>query len=335
MRFTRARLLSIISVGVFAALVAVAGIAFANRQYIQDVVAASQYEPSTDMQRVIERVAFTDAGSIMFRASKPTLDATQGFNEQCAAVIHRESDQVVGCYTGSNIHLFQISDERLDGMVEVTAAHELLHAAYQRLSASERTQIGLELEREYERLQSESPALAERMSVYNELDDDAFVNELHSVLGTEVANLSPALEEHYSRYFANRTLLLTLFDQYNGYFLELDAQRSALHEQLDALSADISAHSSAYEVALATFNADAQRFSERNERFEFSDNPNDFYTIRQQLESRRNQLENDRLSLNKEIEQYNTLRDQLIELDGTAEDLFRSINSSFAPAATP
>lgn len=335
MRSTRARLLSIIGVGAIAALVVGAGIAYANRQYIQDVIAASQYDPSTEMQRVIDRVVFTDAGSIMFRASKPTLDSTQGFNTQCAAVIHRESDQVVGCYTGSSIHLFHISDERLDGMVEVTAAHELLHAAYQRLSESERTQIGLELEREYERLQSESPALAERMSVYSELDHDAFVNELHSVLGTEVPNLSPTLETHYSRYFANRSQLLTLFDQYNGYFLELDAQRSALHEQLDALSADISLQSSTYEDALATFNADARDFTARNERFEFSASPSVFFAIRQALESRRSQLESDRLSLNSDIEQYNALRDQLIELDTTAEDLFRSINSNFAPAATP
>lgn len=333
MRSSRARVIGIASVILAALLVSGAGIAYANRQHIQDLIAANQFTPTSDLQNVMDRVKFTGTADTIFRASQPTLDATQGFTEQCAEVIHRESDQVVGCFTGSNIHLFQISDQRLDGMVEVTAAHELLHAAFIRLSPAERATLTADLRREYERLSKTQPELTERMSVYADLDEAAFANELHSVLGTEVADLSPKLESHYAKYFSSRSRVLALFDQYHSYFSELDAQRTQLRDQLEILGPAITNRSAAYEAALAAYNSDVERFTARNERFEFSGDAGQFYAIRDELNARRERLEVDRIDLNAQISHYNELREQLLGLDATAEELIDSISSQSAPPA--
>lgn len=279
----------------------------------------------------MNQIELTDYADTVFRASAPTLESSKVFAKQCAQVIHSDNDQVVGCYTGSNIHLFKVSDERLAGMVEVTAAHELLHAVFQRLSPSERKTVGEELEAEYERLSTSDPELYERMQVYTDLDHDAFVNELHSVFGTEVTDLSPALEAHYAQYFKNRPAILELFTGYNSTFKELDAQRKELKSQLEVLGASIQERGDAYKAAVSQYNSDAQSFQARNERYEFSDNPTAFYAIRSELDARRASLEGDRLTLNADIDRYNSLREQLLTLDATAQELIRSLDSTFTP----
>ena len=35
---------------------------------------------------------------------------------------------VLGCYANREISIFNVTDQRLDGIREVTAAHEMLHA---------------------------------------------------------------------------------------------------------------------------------------------------------------------------------------------------------------
>jgi len=334
MSVNRKRGFSIVAAVLTVAIVAAGVLAYVNRQYLQDVYAASQFTPDEELQGVMDRIALSDRGERIFRASAPTLESSQQFSVQCAAVIHRESDQVVGCYTGSRIHLFHIIDERLDGMVEVTAAHELLHAVYKRMSPSEKVEINAELEAEYERLKAEDPDLEKRMQVYADLPPSGFVNELHSVLGTEVRDLSPKLEQHYAKYFMDRSKILALYDNYQAYFKELDRERTLLSDELTALGADIDQRSASYEEALASYNAAVNSLMARNERFEFSDNPAEFYALRDQLNNRRSLLEEQRRDLNAAVEAYNAKRERLLELNAVAEDLIRSIDSDFAPPAS-
>ncbi len=46
---------------------------------------------------------------------------------------------ILGCYNPSSrdIYIYNVTNSELDGVKEVTAAHEMLHAAWERLSESE------------------------------------------------------------------------------------------------------------------------------------------------------------------------------------------------------
>lgn len=313
---------------IVAILIASSLAVYLNRQFVSDALAASQYTATPQMQVIIDRVGFTSRGEMVYRATHPSLSTSTQFNELCSGVEHSESDLIIGCYTGENIHLFAIDDKRLDGIVEVTAAHELLHAVFDRLNSSEKAVLTQQLSQEFDRISRNDPKLKERMSVYDHLSPESFANELHSVLGTEVAALSPELESHYAAFLKDRARVLSLFNAYNSQFRQLEEQRAALLSELNELGRTIEAARARYEAGVAQFNSDSASLIARNGRFEFSDNPSLFYQLRDALSQQRTLLESERAELNLHIDRYNTLRSELLALDATAQDLIRSIDSN-------
>ena len=57
---------------------------------------------------------------------------------------------ILGCYYQRHIYLFDINNKELDGTLDVTAAHEMLHAAYDRLNFFERSYVDGLINAEYE-----------------------------------------------------------------------------------------------------------------------------------------------------------------------------------------
>src|SRR5262249_20860349 len=71
-------------------------------------------------------------------------------------------------------------------------------------------------------------------------------NELHSILGTEVANLPPELEQYYKRYFNDRSQIVKYSEQYEQAFTERqkvvsddDAKLASLKPQIDKLETSL------------------------------------------------------------------------------------------------
>ena len=310
--------------------VGIAGLVFANSQTITDNIIALQYNTSEEMQNIIDTVGMTDGSNVVFKASKPVLHKTQQFNELCGGFEDKDSVHVLGCYTGSNIHLFEVSDERLEGMTEVTAAHELLHAVYNRLNFFEKTKIKNLLVEEYESLIKKNPELEERMQAYSDLEESQFINELHSVLGTEVGTLSPELESYYNKIFKNRQEVFSLFNSYTTYMKELSVQINNITDKLGKLNDDIDEKTLAYQSSVDLFNKDVDVFIQRNQNREFSGNPEEFYRIKDELSLRESQLDDELANLNASVVEYNKLRDELILLDETATDIVKSMDSKFA-----
>jgi len=312
-------------------IAAAAVIGLMNRQLIGDHIRVASFEPSDRIEQILDDLKLTERGKTIFLASRPTVDGSQYFNKQCADVEHSEDGHVLGCFSHNRIRLFDVTDERIGGIVEVTAAHELLHAAYARLRPGERDALQSELQRAFDELSREDPSLAERMEVYEHLPPAAYANELHSVLGTEVRSLPSGLERHYARYFTDRDLLLDRFDAFHAVFTDLEAQASALDAEMTTLRADIERRNLEYEAAVGLFNADAAEFSERNNRFEFSGNVAEFDRIKAELRDRRDALEATLSQLQADIEYYNSLRDQLRDLGQVSTELDDKMNSSLAP----
>ena len=138
-----------------------------------------------------------------------------------------------------------MSDQRLDGVEQVTAAHEMLHAAYRRLSDSERQRVDAMLTDYYEHGLTDQ-RIKDTIAAYKQSEPNDVVNEMHSVFGTEVPNLPAPLESYYKQYFTNRQAVTSFTAKYEGEFTsrrdrvaQYDAQLTNLKQQIDAEEAQI------------------------------------------------------------------------------------------------
>ena len=305
--------------------------AYAHRQQITDRVAAAGFDAPMEISELTERLNLTEDGEVVFFATQPTLESSQYFNDQCSRVDHVDGGHVLGCFSDGNIHLFEVRDERLNGIVEVTAAHELLHAVHARMRDSEREEFDRRLEAEYEVLAQTNPALVERMKVYEGLSRSGFANELHSVLGTEVAVLPEWLEAHYARWFLDRSMIVTLFDGYHGLFVALQEEADNLAAELETIRASVEQRNAAYSEAVDAFNADAREFKRRNENFEFSSNVTEFNRLMTELGERRAALDTELAAIRAEVARFDEKRARLEEIGKTSADLDQQIDSGLAP----
>ena len=319
---------------VFLVVVAVVVLGMTHRQEIKDHFASLGYEATPRVGSLARDLDLTDAGRRIFLATQPTVDGSQHFNEQCAKVDHSEQGHVLGCYTSDRIHLYDVTDERVSGIVEITAAHELLHATYARLGDGDRTLLAAKLRDAYEALAPTHPELAERMSVYEHLSDAAFANELHSVLGTEVRDLPDWLEEHYAQWFADRSGLIDVFESYHTVFNDLQRQADDLQARMTALRSDVEQRKIAYSAAVDAFNSDAAAHAARVARDEYAEEPDAEQRDGQALEDRRTALDVDLAALQRDIERYNALRDDLESLSEVSAELDEQLDSDLAPITT-
>jgi hypothetical protein len=145
----------------------------------------------------------------------------------------------MGCYvSGKGIFIQKVTDERLAGTMQVTAAHEMLHAVYhEHLSGSERTEIDRELLRVFDNLNN--PRLKRLIQVYRDRNPSHVSSELHSFLGTEVANLGPKLEQHYGKYFVDRVKLVAMAQQKDQLFAGIENKAGGIDQQLKTLKTQI------------------------------------------------------------------------------------------------
>lgn len=319
---------------VFLAVVAVAVAAVMFRQEISDHLAGVNFEMTPRVSALTDDLDLTDAGRRIFLATHPTVDGSQHFNDQCAEVDHSEQGHVLGCYTADRIHLFDVTDERVSGVVQITAAHELLHAAFHRLGEGDRSLLGSRLRAVYEDLAPSHPDLEERMSVYQHLPETAFANELHSVLGTEVRDLPPWLEAHYSQWFTDRAAVVDDFERYVTVFNDLQSQVDALQGEMAELREDVEERKSTYVDAVEAFNSDANAYKARIDRDEYRDAPERLQRDSDSLQKRRAAIDAELAALQADIDRYNELRTELEALGELSAELDEHLDSDLAPITT-
>lgn len=213
------------------ALIAVfvmAGLVWGNRYDISDWARLRNYTPTADIEQIVAKSGMNDYGQRLFYVNNPQISDRTNFNDQCKTT---EQTIVLGCYTGNNIYVFKVEDAKLKGVEEVTAAHEMLHAAYQRLSSSDKKHIDELVQTAYKRVND--PHLQDIVASYQKTEPGQEANELHSILGTEYPNLGPELEEYYSKYFDDRAKIVTLASNYKKVFEDIS-------KQVDKYDADLS-----------------------------------------------------------------------------------------------
>ena len=218
----------------------------ANRQDLIDWWRLRDYNPPQTIAKLASETTMNDFGRRIFYVNYPELINKSSFKKSCPTA-GGEQTIVLGCYHSgqSGIFLLDVNDPRLEGVEQVTAAHEMLHGAYERLSGSERKRVDKLLQNYYDN-DLKDERIRSTIDAYKKTEPNDLVNEMHSIFATEVATLPAALEEYYSRYFSNRAQVVAFGAQYQAEFtsrraliVQYDAQLADLKSRIDNLQTDL------------------------------------------------------------------------------------------------
>jgi hypothetical protein len=206
----------------------------------------------------------------------------------------------------------------------------MLHAAYARMSDGEKKTVDALLEAEYKKLEG-NKSFADLIAFYSRTEPGERDNELHSVIGTEVADLDPALEAHYAKYFSDRQSVVVLYAKYNGVFQNLADRANSLSSQLGTLMTSITNASSQYNTDVQVLNSDIATFNKRAEAGDFT-SQGEFDADRALLTVRVNTLDSTRSNINNDIATYNSLLSEYNSIASQSKKLYSSIDSTLDPA---
>lgn len=230
----------VVVLGVIAAL-------WLNRQAVTDWWRLQGYNPPAAIVALADDDSMTAEARHDFYVNRPELKDKNNFNEACSK--RSEHTIVLGCYVeGQNgIYILKVNDSRLQGVEQVTAAHEMLHAAYDRLDGKEKRHIN-DLLMKYYRHGLKDERILGNLEVYRETEPNQVVNEMHSIFGTEITNLPAPLERYYKRYFTNRAKIANYAITYQSEFTSrenevksYDTQLTNLKLQIDQLKIGVAA----------------------------------------------------------------------------------------------
>ena len=306
------------------ALFAIAGFLLFNQQYVKDQIIVWGYSPTSVVKSIEERIDLTTKGEFHFYATQPVVDGAEKFNQDCPR--QETTSPILGCYTSDHrIYIYDITDVRLDGIEEVTAAHEMLHAVWARMSSSEQARIGALLRAEYQKHMTDAN-LVERMEYYQRTEPGQFENELHSILGTEERDVGSELNDYYAQYFNDRQKVVDLHDKYDTVFEDIRLKSNTLYDELKSLGENIEARTTQYNADVQQLSSDIDTFNNRANSGDFS-SINEFNRERAALVVRSNQIDDMRASISADIDVYNEKYKDYQLLISQLEVLNKSIDS--------
>ncbi len=230
---------SLVTVAILLAWLAGLSLALLNRQAIIDWWKLRDYQASAAVSSLANQATLTDYGRKIFYVNHPSINNKTRFFKQCPNG-DREHSIVLGCYHGNQggIFLLDVTDPRLEGVEQVTAAHEMLHGAYDRLSQDERRSVNAQLENFYKK-QLKDPRILKTIEAYKSSEPKDVINEMHSIFATEISDLPESLEKYYSRYFDNRKQVASFAAQYQAEFTSRQDAIDRYDQQLDNLKTQI------------------------------------------------------------------------------------------------
>ena len=189
----------------------------------------------------------------LFYLNKPQLiSSVTSFRKDCP---ENEDAIVLGCYHPGEegIYLYDVKTPDLYGVAQVTAAHEDLHAIYERLSGKERQHVDTLLENYYAHGLTDQ-RVKDEIGLYKKTEPHSVVNEMHSTFGTEVANLPPALESYYKQYFSDRAAIVAFSNRYEQAFTKRQAEVSQDDKQLASMNRQIDEGQASLQTELKQLN---------------------------------------------------------------------------------
>ncbi len=236
------------------------GLLLQYQRNIQDWWILRNYQAPAAVSALASSDTMTTQARDYFYVNRPAIDDKSSFKNSCPS--DREQTIVLGCYHSNQagIYLLNVTDSRLSGVMQVTAAHEMLHAAYDRLSTSERNDVDRQLQQFYDTGLKDERVRA-TIEAYKKTEPNDVVNEMHSVFGTEVRNLPPSLESYYKQYFSNRLQIVSYAEHYAQEFTSRQQQVAAYDAQLKSMKQTIDSQT-------ATLQAQAEQLAATRRQLE-------------------------------------------------------------------
>ncbi len=305
---------------------AAGGLLWVHHEWLGDTIVLRSYDAPQQITSLADETAMTNYGKRLFFVNKPELNDKTLFNEHCQ---HVSTDAaVLGCFKGNRqgMYIFDVTDPRLNGIEQVTAAHEMLHQAYERLDNAERRHIDQLLNDYYQNgLTDES--VKSKMAIYQVTEPDNLANEMHSIFGTEIKDLPKELEDYYAQYFTDRQKVLgyramsqAAFDSYRQQIAAYDAQLAELQPRIDQMEVALTQKITTLKAAKAELDADlaAGRVGEYN-------------TGVAPYNALVNSYNKDLATLNQRIAEFNKLVQERNEVSVEVTELNKALDSSLTP----
>ena len=213
-----------------------------------------------------------------------------------------------------------------DSIAGVMAAHELLHAAWDRLSEGEQKEITGWLDELYE---SDQEWFAVELESY---EDEEWTEEMYTRAATKRRELPAELEEHYGEYFEDRAQVVQYYENYQEPLNELNAELDERWAELDELDVAIERERAEYEAAVEEYNGRVERFNACADTPGCFDEAT-FQRLGRPLEAEGEELDAWQEALNGRIREYNQKLAEYNERAAVLEGLYRRMNSNEAGEA--
>ena len=308
-------------------ILAIAGWMLLNRQYIIDLVNYYEYQPTSTIASFVDKASMNAQGKFLFYSAQPKLEESTDFNTSCPNY-SAGSMAILGCYDGQKIYIFNVSNSQLNGIREETSAYEMLHAAYKRITGDDKTKLDALIEAEYAKQANSSTAAS--VAYFAKYEPGERDDELFSVIATQFATISPSLESYYSRFFNDRQVLVTLYNQYSSVFTNLSTQSTDLYNQITTLNQKIVSDKATYEQNSAQLQTDINTFNQDAQSGNMTQSQ--YNSQRAALENRISALDADRAAINDEITNVANLVTQYQALALQVQQLNQSIDSTVTAA---
>ncbi len=245
--------LKYITIGFLLLLLVTIGLLLLYRQKVLDWWKLRNYVPPAMVVQLASQDTMNSYTRHLFYLNKPQiLNSVNSFRQDCP---ENKNTVVLGCYhSGQNgIYIYNVADPALAGVQQVTAAHEVLHAVYARLSGDERKTLDTQLEDFYKN-DLHDPTVEAEIKLYQQTEPNDVFDEMDSTFGTEISSLPAWLNNYYSQFFTNRQAIVDFEQHYQGQITTRENAITADDTQLSSMQQSITSLENTMHTALANLN---------------------------------------------------------------------------------
>ena len=302
------------------------GVALYYRQNIIDWWRLRGYIPPNPISQLATEDTMSDYTRHLFYLNRPQLlSAVSSFRANCP---ENKDTIVLGCYhPGQNgIYIYDVADPTLAGVLQVTAAHEVLHSIYARLSPQAKNQLNNELE-DYFKNGLTSQVVKEEIKLYQQTEPNAVFDEMDSTFGTEISQLPAPLETYYKQYFKNRLAIVAHEQNYESAFSSRQAQIKHDDATLAQMKVQIDSKQAELKSTLSSINSKHQQLTS----LQASGNTSEYNAGVAPYNALVDSYNDEVNGLSKLIAQYNSLVSVRNQIAGQYTTLAAAIDTRTAP----